>query len=133
MASTSNTVSIYVQPPSQTTVNTLFCVVAQARINDVRADQGCANVFATAILLDGHGNGGGITVATGETVADGNSAGSSLYFSFPNLFASHSGTYTIRIHIFLMSLPEKTCSLLCQAKTRAFAVYGDSVAIERPC
>ena len=142
-------VSVAVQPPSQTSINTQFYppLVAKTRLDRTPEDEDYSYVFATAVLLDHNGHvlegqlHGNTLLSTATKVMDPGRGGASsssgqpsLYFTFPDLFVTSPGTYTIRIDVYVTDYEDpQGAQLIQQTETRQFTVYEDDVAVEKPC
>ena len=144
-------VSIVVQPPSQTSVDTQFYppLVARTRVAPAAVNDDYGYVFAMAVLLDHNGDAlegqlqGTGTLSSGMSLVDTGSRGGgsssslgepSIYFAFPDLYVLYAGTYTIRVDVYVVDYedPQGT-QLIQQTETRSITVHEDVVAVERAC
>jgi len=144
-------VSIVVQPPSQTSVDTQFYppLVARTRVAPSAADDGYSYLFAMAVLLDHNGDAlegqlqGTGTLSSGVSLMDyngsrgGGSSSSgqpSVYFTFPDLFVLYAGTYSVRVDVYVVDYEDpQGAQLVQQTESRSITVHEDDVAVERAC
>ena len=144
-------VSIVVQPPSQTTIDTQFYppLVAKTGVTPSSVDDNYSYLFAMAVLLDHNGEvlegqlQGTGTLSTGISLMDynGNQGGGSssagqpsIYFTFPDLYVLYAGTYTIRVDVYVVDYEDpQGAQLIQQTESRQITVHEEDVAVERPC